>query len=425
MKRFIKLATLSALLLSPLSSHSAEPVTLRFSWWGGSDRHTVTLAAIEKFEEKNPDINIRAEYSGWDGYLSRMITQIAGGTESDIMQLNWAWLDIFSRTGTGFYDLSQLKGLDTGGYEEGGLSTTTRNDKLHAIPTSMTGYTLFYNAGTWQKAGLEFPETWQEFVNSGPVFKEKLGEGYYPVVLGTEALLYLTQSYMIQKYGKALIDQGARKIAYDDKQLEEFFAHYISLVEKGTTPSRRYLNGFGTGYETSQPWINGQWGGIMAPNGDFMASYMREDQTLVTGPHLKTENADESGLYYRPAQVFAIAKNSEHPEEAARFIDFLLHDHEALDILGDTRGIPYNTASTQWMLENNQLDTEGLQYQSFKLLDNLTYKTPVSSFIEDPQIKSLAEEIYEKIDYRGLTAAEAAKEFRRNADRTLRRVIRS
>ena len=49
-------------------------VTLRISWWGNDDRHKATNEAIKKFQEKYPDIKVKAEYSGWDGIVEKMAT---------------------------------------------------------------------------------------------------------------------------------------------------------------------------------------------------------------------------------------------------------------------------------------------------------------------------------------------------------------
>lgn len=63
-----------------------ESVTLRFAWWGGDDRHTATLKAIEEYQKINPNVKIEAEYQGYDGYNDKILTQLAGGTQPDIMQ---------------------------------------------------------------------------------------------------------------------------------------------------------------------------------------------------------------------------------------------------------------------------------------------------------------------------------------------------
>ena len=52
-----------------------ESVTLRFAWWGGDDRHTATLKAIEEYQKINPNVKIEAEYQGYDGYNDKILTQ--------------------------------------------------------------------------------------------------------------------------------------------------------------------------------------------------------------------------------------------------------------------------------------------------------------------------------------------------------------
>ena len=84
------------------------PVTLRFLWWGGSDRHARTLKALQAFEAGHPGVRVKAEYMGFNGYLEKLTTQMVGGTEPDLLQINWAWLAMFSRQGTGFLDLTNL-----------------------------------------------------------------------------------------------------------------------------------------------------------------------------------------------------------------------------------------------------------------------------------------------------------------------------
>lgn len=109
MKNVLLSAVISATLGLTALPSMAKDVDLRMSWWGGNGRHQVTLKALEEFHKQHPDINVKAEYTGWDGHLSRLTTQIAGGTEPDVMQTNWNWLPIFSKNGEGFYDLNTLK----------------------------------------------------------------------------------------------------------------------------------------------------------------------------------------------------------------------------------------------------------------------------------------------------------------------------
>ena len=64
-----------------------EPVTLRFSWWGGETRHKATMAAVEAFEQEYPWVTVECEYSSWDGWTDKVATQLAGGTAPDLTQI--------------------------------------------------------------------------------------------------------------------------------------------------------------------------------------------------------------------------------------------------------------------------------------------------------------------------------------------------
>ncbi len=119
---------------------------------GGNGRHQVTLKALEEFHKQNPDINVKAEYTGWDGHLSRLTTQIAGGTEPDVMQTNWNWLPIFSKNGDGFYDLNTLKDeIDLSQFDAKELQSTTVNGKLNGIPISVTARVFYFNDEAWKR----------------------------------------------------------------------------------------------------------------------------------------------------------------------------------------------------------------------------------------------------------------------------------
>lgn len=78
---------------------------------GGESRHVATQKAIAACGEKYSH-TVKGEFTGFDGYLEKLTTQMAGKTEADIVQVNWPWLPLFSKNGEGFADLRQLKPLD-------------------------------------------------------------------------------------------------------------------------------------------------------------------------------------------------------------------------------------------------------------------------------------------------------------------------
>lgn len=427
MKKVTAAITLAVSTLGSFSALAQEQIDLRISWWGGNTRHSRTIEAIRFFEKKYPHITISSEYQGGD-YLPKVTTQIAGGIETDIIQLQVNWLDAFSVKGDGFYDLKTLNNLNLDGYTEDNLNLTTRNGKLHAIAVSMSGWPFYYNKTVWEKTGLDYPETWDELMTTGHEFQERLGEGYYPLILDPKDTMVLLQSYMIQKYGQALVDEENKKIAYNDEQLAEMFAFYGELIENFVAPDRREVNSYGSGgKQLHNPWHDGRWAGTYPPHPetDEMKTFLKGEQVLETGPYIMMEGATEEGSLYRPAMVFSISRNSKHPEEAAQLIDFLLHDLDAMDILGDTRGLPLHPKSSQHLLDTGLVEADSLTYQGFQVLNNLTYNTPISLYCEDLQFMSVFQEAIENMDYNDWSAERTAQDFRRKADRILRRVIRT
>ncbi|MGO3799765.1 MAG: ABC transporter substrate-binding protein, partial [Vibrio casei] len=192
------ITTVTALALATMSAGAYAKTELRMSWWGGNERHQATNDALERFQKANPDISVKAEYTGWDGALTRITTQIAGNTEPDVMQTNLNWMPIFSKTGEGFYDMNKVKpDLHADNFSNSALNTVTFGGKLNGVPVSMTSRVFYYNKETWSKAGIAYPNNWDELMAAGKAFKEKLGDEYYPIVIEARDVFAMNRSYMI------------------------------------------------------------------------------------------------------------------------------------------------------------------------------------------------------------------------------------
>ena len=165
--------------------NSLDKCTLRFSWWGGDDRHEATLKAIDLWNTLYPDIEIKPEYGGWDGWTEKVNTQISGGSEPDIMQINYDWLVTLSGDGEGFYDLNRLdRFLDLSGFDNEILSFGTVGGHLNAVPVSLSGRGLFYNSRVFEQVGADYPKTWDELIALGEVFQPY---GRYPLDLDIQS----------------------------------------------------------------------------------------------------------------------------------------------------------------------------------------------------------------------------------------------
>ncbi|TDX17765.1 MULTISPECIES: ABC transporter substrate-binding protein [Buttiauxella] len=429
----MKKVLLSTLIASTLamaagSAFAADDVELRMSWWGGNGRHQVTLKAVEEFQKEHPNIKVKSEYTGWDGHLSRLTTQIAGGTEPDVMQTNWNWLPIFSKTGTGFYDLNTVKGeLDLTQFDPKELQTTTVDGKLNGIPISVTARVFYFNDETWKKAGVEYPKTWDELMAAGKTFESKLGKQYFPVVLEHQDTLSLLRSYMVQKYNIPEIDTAKKQFGYSKEQWVEFFGMYKKLIDSHVMPDTKYYASFGKSnmYEM-KPWIEGEWAGTYMWNSTIKkySDNLKPPAKLELGSYPMLPGATDAGMFFKPAQMFSISKTTKHPKEAAMLINFLLNEKAGVEALGLERGVPLSKAAVTQLTADGVIKDNDPAVAGLKLAQSLPNKLPTSPYFDDPQIVSLFGTSLQYIDYGQKTVEETAAEFERQGNRILKRAMR-
>jgi oligogalacturonide transport system substrate-binding protein len=429
----MKKVLLSTLITSTLamaagSAFAADQVDLRMSWWGGNGRHQVTLKAVEEFQKQHPNIKVKSEYTGWDGHLSRLTTQIAGGTEPDVMQTNWNWLPIFSKTGTGFYDLNTVKSeLDLTQFDPKELQSTTVDGKLNGIPISVTARVFYFNDETWKKAGVEYPKTWDELMAAGKTFETKLGKKFFPVVLEHQDTLSLLRSYMVQKYNIPEIDTAKKQFGYTKEQWVEFFGMYKKLIDSHVMPDTKYYASFGKSnmYEM-KPWIEGEWAGTYMWNSTInkYSDNLKPPAKLELGSYPMLPGATDAGMFFKPAQMFSISKTTKHPKEAAMLINFLLNEKEGVEALGLERGVPLSKAAVAQLTADGAIKDSDPAVAGLKLAQSLPNKLATSPYFDDPQIVSLFGTSLQYIDYGQKTVEETAAEFERQGNRILKRAMR-
>lgn len=425
--KFIKMVTAS-ILIAGSSVAMADNTDLRMSWWGGNTRHQSTLSAIKAFEAKYPDIKVKSEYTGWDGHLSRLTTQIAGKTEPDVMQTNWNWLPIFSKKGDGFYDLYQMKEtIDLSQYDKPMLETTTVNGKLNGIPLSLTARVFYYNDQSWKKAGIEYPKNWDELLSAGKTFQEKLGDKYYPIILESQDVFALLQSYMVQKYNKPIIDPVTNEFTYSKDDWIEFFSKYKELIDNNVMPDSKEYASYGKSnmYEM-KPWMNGEWGGTYMWNSTVKkySDNIPSGANLVVGPYPMLPEAQNAGLFFKPSMMLSIGKSSKNPQAAAKLINFLINEKEGIEILGLERGVPLSKAAEAVLVENGTIKNEDPAVAGLRVALALPNNIAVSPYFDDPQIVSLFGTTIQYIDYGNKSVEDAALGFQKSAERILKRATR-
>ena len=322
-----------------------EECTIKFDWWGGDSRHEATQAAVEAFEAKYPGITVEINFGAWSDWETAKANEYLSGNNPDVQQTNFDWIGKYDADGTTYLDLNTVSDvLDLTQYDQAVLDKCVdANGGLAGIPVSVTGRTFYWNQATFEKAGLSTPTNLDELMAAGPVFKEKLGDNYYPLVVGEYDRAILVAFYLQAKTGQPIINEK-NEVTVTEADFKEGLEFIKSLEDAHVIPTIPYLDGEGAdSMDKSQRFINGEYAGIFewdSSPAKYVSALGDNGDDLVVGnvfPELKS--------YSKVSLMFSISADTEHPRECAMLLNYLLNDPEGTAIMASERGIPESKAA--------------------------------------------------------------------------------
>lgn len=387
---------------------TAQAAELRMAWWGGDSRHVATQKATAACGQKYGH-TVKGEFTGFDGYLEKLTTQMAGRTEADIVQVNWPWLPLFSKNGEGFADLRKLKAIDLSNWSEGDLAAGSMNGVLQGLSVSTTGRVFFFNATTFEKAGVEIPENWDEFFAATATIKEKLGKDHYTFNAVKETAQLLVTLAVVQKTGKDLVDQASNRVAWTPQELAEGISFLGKLVEAGAIRSQKEEAADGNVNLFEKPaWAEGKVAGSYEWDSTYSkyADPLKDGQVLKPVPMLKLADAVTEGVYRKPSMVFSISKNSKNQDAAAQIVNCLLNEPEGIDALGTSRGLPASKAAAARLGDKGEAEV-----RAANAIVMASTGPTVSPFNEHPEIRAAFIDTLEEYAYGQITAEEGAQQI--------------
>lgn len=387
---------------------SGGNVELKFVWWGGEERHEKTIEAIDLYNETHEGVTITPEYYSYDGLNEKFPVMMVGGTEPDIMQVNYAWVYKFAGdNGDGFYNLSELStelGLDNWTQED--LDVFTVNGNLQAIPQGYTARAYGYNTKVLADAGIETPKTWDEVFSTSAALREKLGDNYFLLgdAANNKSLMYMMISYLTQELDKEFIVDG--KLNFTAEELTMGLEFLQKLVDEGVIPN---VADDSREFDAENPkFITGEYTGVLewASSMSKYAGNLEEGNSLTIGDFIS--NTDSQKVMLKPSMGFSISKNTEHPKEAAEFLNWMYTDPQAIEILGTERGVPSNSVAHDTLNTNGLLTDQDIQVEKMIEEADTLYLSP---FYEEPNVADAYNAALDKFLFGETSAEEAGKEM--------------
>lgn len=181
MKKLLSLVLALVLTFGLAASALAEPTTITYAHFSGSGAQEETLKKmIAVFEEKNPDIKVDLQITGFEDYFTKLATTVGGGNAPDVFEMNMENYLAYMLRGA----CADLTGLvETANYSEGTLAAVSSNGKLYAVPMSFSTCILIYNKALFDQAGIAYPNdswTWADVQTAAEAIKA-LGEDVWGI----------------------------------------------------------------------------------------------------------------------------------------------------------------------------------------------------------------------------------------------------
>lgn len=410
-KLFALLLVVSMLAAAGANALAAETTAISFAWWGGDARHEATQAAVNAYMAANPGVTISTDYGAWTGWEEKVSTALYAGTAADINQANWSWLINYGNGGKTFVDLNDYaEYIDLTQFDQSALDTCTVDGKLNGLPISVTGRIFYWNSDTFAKAGIDFPKSFAELKAAGEVFKTKLGDDYYPLVMGEYDRMIFMVYYLESKYGKAWIENS--QLQYGAAEIAEVFDVLKELEAAHVIPSIKTILGDGAESLDKNPkWTDGRYAGILewdSSASKFQKALSNPDAFTV-GEYFADLGAYQGG-FTKVSMCFAISSTAKDPVACAKFLNYLLNEKEGVELLNSQRGIPVSKQGLSICKENSLLDPL-VAAANGKVVAWCQFK--LDPYFEDAGLRAENDGVYydaqQGMSYGDYTSAEAAQ----------------
>ena len=338
---------------------AGQEVSFRYEWWGGSATHEAYTNLQAAYKELHPEVTIEPEYSAFDGYQEKVVTQLAGGTVADLFHIDAPWMMEWVGRGDYFTDLYQQDILDYSSIGKELLDQYCVFDgKLLAVPMGVQCSGMLLNTVAAEKYGLKIDHqlTWEEIIELGKELHEKDPDAYFFSADHGHVLNALLAMIKQRTGGQVINDDFT--IAFTKEDLLYVYNLIKQAYESGVFEPMGEADLY-YGSSTPNPkWINGEeiaclvWNSEFTKVDDLLEG--KDEATMILWPTIG-EGAKQGSSQIRPTYLVGLSNSSKVPDTALTYLNWQLNDPEAAKILGSVRAVPTTEAQQKAAVENGVL----------------------------------------------------------------------
>jgi raffinose/stachyose/melibiose transport system substrate-binding protein len=374
-----------AVPLAACSSGSGDGDTVEidfFHRWPNEPKKAYFDELVAEFEEENPDIAVNVESVLNDSYKDK-VKVVAGSASAPDVMFTWSgsfiaelvksdalmdlgpWLEEDQEFADSFYP-SQLGPFRV-------------DDAQYGLPVGMHSKVFYYDAELFDELGLTVPTTWDEFMDVIDTIEAETGKPaieFGAVDTWTIAHYLGTLNQRVVDPEVFVADQDPAEGAFTDPG-------YVTALERLQEIAGHANEDFlAVDHEMARnSWIAGEGGPLFYAQSAEIGYFadVAFDYSVFNFPAVEGGKGDPNQLTGAP-EGFAISKGTEHPEEAQRFVEFLLNKHN---------GVTYTEATGELSAVQGAVEEADVSDTTKELAQQILDASEMTAWLDnayDPQI---------------------------------------
>lgn len=322
-RKWLALAMTLALLagLMPSASLAQEPVTVRYATFTGSgDRADELDQIIQAFQAEYPHITIEVIAAPFDNYFTMLQADFVAGEPPDVLELNYENFVAYAANDV-LLDVSEY--LDpTTPYYPGALSAFQYQGMQMALPETFSTVVLYYNKDLFDQAGAAYPTpdwTWDDALAAAQQIRALDSD-----IWGIYAPIQFWEFYKrAAQNGCSFFNEDMTESTINAPECVEALDVMMGLIGSDVMPDPAEQ----AGISDIEMFQNGSVGMVVL--GIWMFPAYAE---LPFEWDIELEPGISQKAYHFFSNGVAIAKDTEHPEEAALWAQFLTASETAATV---------------------------------------------------------------------------------------------
>ncbi|OIO39043.1 MAG: hypothetical protein AUJ75_01880, partial [Candidatus Omnitrophica bacterium CG1_02_49_10] len=302
---------------------------VKVAFWGSPvDIDIITNAITKEWQAEHPDIKVVFEHTPYSGYMSKLLTRIAGDTAPDIVagEVN-LFVNFYSKGVlldlTPFVENDSEFGLEDFFPEV--VGRFSRDKRIYGVPRDTAPFAcVYYNRKLFDKAGLAYPAddwNWDEMLALAQALTKRDDKGR---IIQYGFYGWAWQNFVYSNGGRLVnnIDKPTKTLIDSRRSTEgiQFFADLINKYE--VAPTSVELTNMGMGVQ--QMFVTGRL--AMFQSGIWETPALRKVDGLEWDVAMFPKGPSGNRGFGTGGTAYCVLKTTDYPDAAWEVIKALAGD---------------------------------------------------------------------------------------------------